>query len=162
MVDLKYTICFCVSSDKVLMLHRKKEPNKGKWNGLGGKIEVGEEPKDSIIREMLEEAGIDLSESQIRLGGVVSWDMDKYDGLLGMYCFVVDLGDEFPIWEEKVKTSEGYLAWKGLDWVINRDNLEVVENIPLFLPKVLANEGVKDYRFVYRKEKLVDWEVLEM
>lgn len=40
----KYTLCFCLCSDQVLMLYRKKAPNKNFWNGLGGKIEVGETP----------------------------------------------------------------------------------------------------------------------
>ncbi len=43
-----FTLCFCLAGDKVLMLQRAKEPNLGKWNGVGGKIEPGETPRESV------------------------------------------------------------------------------------------------------------------
>ena len=56
----KYTICFIRKSDKILLLNRNKKPNMGMWNGVGGKIEDNETPYEGIIRETLEETGIDL------------------------------------------------------------------------------------------------------
>ena len=56
----KYTICFIRKGNKILLLNRNKKPNMGMWNGVGGKIEDNETPYEGIIRETLEETGIDL------------------------------------------------------------------------------------------------------
>ena len=37
-----YTLCFLTRGDHILMLHRRRPPNQGLWNGVGGRIEVGE------------------------------------------------------------------------------------------------------------------------
>lgn len=34
--------------------------HKGKWNGIGGKIEVGESPEEAMSRECLEETGLEI------------------------------------------------------------------------------------------------------
>jgi hypothetical protein len=40
--DLRYTLCFLTRGDQVLMLHRRRPPNQGLWNGVGGRLEPGE------------------------------------------------------------------------------------------------------------------------
>ncbi len=50
--------------DKYLMLHRVKKQvdvNKGKWIGVGGKLELGESPEECLIREVGEETGFKLT-----------------------------------------------------------------------------------------------------
>ncbi len=57
------TLCYVEKDGKVLMLLRNKKENdihEGKYNGLGGKSEVGEDPYSCVIREIKEEAGIDI------------------------------------------------------------------------------------------------------
>ena len=54
---LAYTICFCLASDRVLLLHRRRPPNAGRWNGVGGKLAPGETPAARIRREVLQETG---------------------------------------------------------------------------------------------------------
>lgn len=54
------TLCYLLRDDEVLMLHRNKRDSdfhKGKWNGVGGKFEAGEDPYDCAIREIYEETG---------------------------------------------------------------------------------------------------------
>ncbi len=45
--------------DKVLMCLRRKDPYKGLYNLVGGKIEPGESSPDAAWRELREETGID-------------------------------------------------------------------------------------------------------
>jgi len=57
------TLCYVKdrNTNKILMLHRIKKENdmhEGKWNGLGGKLEMGESPEECVIREINEEAGL--------------------------------------------------------------------------------------------------------
>jgi 8-oxo-dGTP diphosphatase len=47
---MRYTLCFLTREDRVLMLRRRRAPNQGLWNGVGGKIEAGETPRDRVLR----------------------------------------------------------------------------------------------------------------
>lgn len=47
-----------IRDDRVLLVCRGQQPNKGYWGFPGGKIEVGETIKEAAIRELNEETGI--------------------------------------------------------------------------------------------------------
>ncbi|OYT61953.1 MAG: hypothetical protein B6U69_02655 [Thermofilum sp. ex4484_15] len=47
-----------VKKGKVLLVKRAKEPGKGLWAVPGGLVHVGENLKDAVVREVMEEAGI--------------------------------------------------------------------------------------------------------
>lgn len=53
---------YLVRGDEVCLGMKKKHHNKsfgvGKWNGFGGKIELGETPEEAAIRECQEECGV--------------------------------------------------------------------------------------------------------
>ena len=73
---MKYTICFCISGSDVLMIRRKRAPNLNCWNGLGGKIEPGESALVNVVREMREEAAIDLiASTRLAFRGIVTWNL---------------------------------------------------------------------------------------
>jgi 8-oxo-dGTP diphosphatase len=64
---LKKSAVFCVltSGDYYLLLKRYKEPHKGKFVPVGGKIDPFESPKEAVIREVFEETGIDIVEPKL-------------------------------------------------------------------------------------------------
>ena len=138
MLDLPYTICFCISGDKVLLQKRIKQPNQGLWNGVGGKIEEGETPVESIKREVQEETDLDVSEASMSYVGIVTWQ--KPDRVSGMHCYIAEFPRDFELPFTTKDTREGLLEWKQKAWVFNKNNNEVVENIPLFLPSMLNGE----------------------
>ena len=52
------TLCYIEKDGQYLMLHRtkkKKDINKDKWIGVGGKFEDKESPEDCVCREVLED-----------------------------------------------------------------------------------------------------------
>ena len=70
------TLGFILSEDQksVLLVHRNKRTDDqhiGKYNGLGGKMEVGEDILTCLKREIKEEAGIVCGETELR--GTISW-----------------------------------------------------------------------------------------
>ena len=70
------TLCYIQKDDCYLMLHRvkkKKDYNKDKWIGIGGKFENGESPFDCIKREVLEETGLVLNEEKLEYRGIVTF-----------------------------------------------------------------------------------------
>lgn len=136
------------------MIYRKYEPNKHLWNGLGGKIESNESPLESIHREMKEEADIDLNLAEkVHYTGIVTWIMPEIDDQMGMYVFFAYFSDGMNLFDKDCEISEGILSWKPLEWVCNKNNNQVVSNIPIFLPPMLELGIPKEYYFKY-KEKL--------
>ena len=156
MLTYPYTICFCLCGSQVLMLYRNKPPNAARWNGVGGRIEEGEAPFACIQREVMEEAGIDLTcAREVRFGGLVTWATgdDPTRPSMGMYTFLARLPSEFPIGPDRV-IDEGVLSWKTLDWVCQRHNRAVVSNISRFLPLMLADSTPREYHCAYRWHRL--------
>ena len=54
------------NKDKILMCRHEKEPDKGKYNLVGGKIEAGEKELDAAYRELKEETGIDKNNIDLK------------------------------------------------------------------------------------------------
>ncbi|WP_408007290.1 NUDIX hydrolase [Pseudalkalibacillus sp. A8] len=139
-----------IKGQEVLMLNRDKAPNKGLWNGVGGKLEPDETPEQSVIREVQEETGYCITSP--RYGGIVRWEVDDKE-IGGMHVFFVHLTEQnrYPT---PVKMDEGILDWKGLSWVLEKDNLGVVSNIRYFLPEMLKNDEPCDFLCIYRNGRL--------
>src|SRR5256885_5092784 len=116
-VVFPYVLCFCISNNQVLLIYRNKEPWKDHWNGLGGKIEAGENPQKAAIREVKEEADIDLSSTPIIFSGIVSWEKreERVVPLPAMYVYFAKLVTLSSTSIEKT-TKEGIVAWKPLSF----------------------------------------------
>lgn len=154
---LAYTICFCRSGDRVLLLHRRRPPNAGLWNGVGGKLAPGERPADCIRREVREETGLDLTPpGLLRFAGIVTWTVgaDPTMPSSGMYAFVADLGLA-PAWPGDRDTPEGPLRWHPLAFVADLANPAVVSNLPYFVPPMLAGAEAVEYRCAYAGARLL-------
>ena len=70
------TLGYVLSPDRseVLMIHRNARPDDlhlGKYNGLGGKMESGEDIAACMRREIMEEAGIECLSMHLR--GTLNW-----------------------------------------------------------------------------------------
>ncbi|MBQ9963584.1 MAG: 8-oxo-dGTP diphosphatase [Clostridia bacterium] len=81
------TLCYLEKDGQYLMLYRNAkahDPNKGKWIGLGGKLEAGETPEQCVCREILEETGLTLTAYEYR--GIVDFQSDR-DGEERMHLF---------------------------------------------------------------------------
>ncbi|PEC20050.1 NUDIX hydrolase [Bacillus cereus] len=151
----KYTICFIRKGNEILLLNRNKKPNMGMWNGVGGKIEDNETPYEGIIRETLEETGIDLP-SVMYKGNVIFKNKDEPRGSEGMYVFLADLPDGVHM-DTPISTDEGILEWKSIDWIVDCDNRGVVSNLQRYLPIVLAEENNLDHIFTYDNRNIINY-----
>ncbi len=150
---INYTLCFIRRGDEILMLNREKTSWMGSWNGVGGRIEKGETPKDGALREVYEETGITLSD--IRDCGIVTWESDD-ESFGGMHLYIAHVSDDFEYLTPKA-TDEGILDWKKVDWILNADNTGVIKNIQHFLPKILDNEKRFSFACIYEGYNLIEF-----
>lgn len=61
------SLCYLERNGELLLLQRNKEPFSGFWTAPGGKLEPGEDPRQTIIREILEETGLTIINPQLRM-----------------------------------------------------------------------------------------------
>ena len=90
------TLCYLEKDEKYLMLHRTKKKNdinKGKWLGIGGKLETGETPEECLKREVQEETGYKLNSYEFR--GLVIFNYND-DEPLFMYLYTIF---DLKLWE---------------------------------------------------------------
>lgn len=157
---IKYTLAFLLKDQKVLMIWRNKEPWSGYWNGLGGKLEPNEISEESVIREVLEEAEIDIKKSKIQYKGVFSWTSPLVQNKLGMHVFIVKLPKNFKTWTVAKNTKEGILSWLDLDTVLSNKNNDIALNVPHFLKPMLETNQEKEYYFIFKSNEDFKMEII--
>lgn len=60
----KLTLGYLVKGNRVLLAMKKRGFGEGKWNGVGGKLQVGEIIEQALVRETEEEIGVTPTEFQ--------------------------------------------------------------------------------------------------
>jgi 8-oxo-dGTP diphosphatase len=139
---LRFTLCFLTRPGKVLLLRRRKPPNQGLWNGVGGHIEPGEPPLKSCLREVWEETGYQLN--QLHFNGVLTWTGFENEEPGGLAFFSAPA----PTVKQPPQDNEGHLSWKSQHWACT--TADVVDNLRVILPPVFAGEPPSGYHFQYR------------
>jgi 8-oxo-dGTP pyrophosphatase MutT (NUDIX family) len=144
---LVYGVC----DGKVLLMHRKREPNLGLWVAPGGKIEPGESPYETALREFAEETGLEAKDLQLRGLGTFVPLLKQYP----WFIFIFVTMD----WEGMLSTDceEGDLAWISLEEYFN--TLPKPDADAIFAPRILtATDGLFQAKFVYDAEnRMVEW-----
>ena len=106
MRKLNLVVVFNTDLDKVLFCIRAKEPYKGLYNFVGGKVEEGETNDNAAYRELFEETGI--SRKDIELDHFMDLNYFKYENNIQVYYGI--LASEVTLVEEKNK-----LEWVNID-----------------------------------------------
>ncbi len=100
------TLCYIEKDGKTLMMLRNRKQgdiHKGKYNGLGGKLEPGESPDECVVREVFEESGLTI-EPLFR--GIITFPLFTPGD--DWYVFVYT-ADDFT--GEQIDSPEGTLEW---------------------------------------------------
>jgi 8-oxo-dGTP diphosphatase len=87
---MNYVVGFLFSADiehVVLIEKRKPAWQVGLLNGVGGKIEIGETPRNAMAREFREETGADVQPGCWSRFAVMSGP-DTDNGFYSVHCFV--------------------------------------------------------------------------
>ena len=84
MKKLNVIIVYNKEEDKILMCKREKEPYKGKFNLVGGKVEQDEDELHAAYRELREETGI--TNRDITLTHIMNFQYKMQDMELEVYA----------------------------------------------------------------------------
>ncbi len=101
------TLLFIVREGKILLIRKKRGFGAGKINGPGGKIDSGETPLQSALRETFEELGV----NPLRAEDLGELHFQFRDGN-SLYCTVF-LAHDFE--GEPRETEEATPLWTPLD-----------------------------------------------
>lgn len=149
------TLGFILSVDrrKTLLVHRirrEDDQHYGKYNGLGGKLEAGEDVASCLVREVREEAGIEAREFRMR--GTINWKGFGRNGedWFGFIFLVTGYsGTPFSV------NEEGELVWTEIERL---STLPMWEGDRHFLPLVFDDDPRVFHGVMpYVDEKPVDW-----
>ena len=146
------TLCYITDGEKTLMLHRVKKENdmhEGKWNGLGGKLEAGESPEECVIREVYEESGLTIKNPKLK--GIITFP--KFDEIDDWLVFVYT-ANSFK--GNTIDSDEGVLEWIDNSKLLD---LNLWEGDKIYM-KWLDKGELFSAKFIYKKRKLVDYEVV--
>ncbi len=149
------TLGFIMSPDKkeTLLVYRNKrkdDQHLGKYNGLGGKMEPGEDIFQCLSREVYEEAGIICQQTVLR--GTINWTGFGPNGedWFG-FIYRIDTFTGVP----KMSNEEGVLEWRK---VSELDTLPMWEGDKHFLPLVFDDDPRQFHGYMpYDNAKPLSW-----
>lgn len=128
MKKLNLIVVFNNTLDKVLFCIRAKEPYKGLYNFVGGKVEENETNDEAAYRELFEETGI--SSNDIELDHFMDLNYFKYENNLQVYYGILE--HEVKLIEEKNK-----LEWVAInEELLNNKKFAGNYNIPHIIKQI--------------------------
>jgi len=149
------TLGYILSPDgeKTLLVHRNKrqtDQHLGKFNGLGGKMEPGEDIYTCLVREIEEEANIKCEDVILR--GTINWTGFGPNGedWFG-FIYLIKSFSGIP----KSTNEEGDLIWVSVEDIMD---LPMWEGDRFFLPLVFDSDPRVFHGYMpYNNDSPTDW-----
>jgi len=127
---IEAVVCHIVNGDRILLIYKKRGHGAGKYNGVGGKIEEGESPKECVLREAKEELGIELMNVE-KVGEIMFYNVNGEDWFVYIFLATNYRGKE----KESDEVSPKWFPISRIPYE------KMWEDDSIWLPKVL--EGIK-------------------
>ena len=146
------------SGENVLMTYRvfrKDDEQFGKYNGLGGHMEPGEDIATCMLREIREEANIEVTQMSLR--GTVNWTNFGPNGEDWLaFVFLVTAFKGTPA----ASSNEGPLQWVPKDKILD---LPIWPGDKYFLPLVFDDDPRPFHAYLpYDHEQPTGWSFVRL
>ncbi len=133
---IRGTVCFVLNPPFILLGLKKKGFGAGKYSGFGGKIEPGESPAMTSVRELYEEAGLSTTISHHHKIAEITFSFPaRPEWSMGVHVFLVDRWTGTPSHSDEMAP-----AWFA------RDNLpfdQMWDDARYWLPQVLDGNTIR-------------------
>ncbi|MCK4387049.1 MAG: 8-oxo-dGTP diphosphatase [Candidatus Pacebacteria bacterium] len=124
------TLCIIHNHSRVLLGMKKRGFGTGRWNGFGGKVERGETIEEATVREIKEEAGIQI-EGKLEKMGILDFEFQKNPEILEVHIFRAKKFSGEPTESEEMRPQ-----WFRVDEIPYKEMWpDDIYWIPLFLKK---------------------------
>jgi protein-S-isoprenylcysteine O-methyltransferase Ste14/ADP-ribose pyrophosphatase YjhB (NUDIX family) len=134
------TLVYALRDERVLLVRRNTEPNRGLWVAPGGKLEHGESPVECAVREMREETGLAIDRPVLR--AVMTETSPRADYQWLTFIFVAwDFDGTFT-----PATGVGEFRWVPVDEVTK---LPIPPADAVFFPRLLQDGSTFTAKFEY-------------
>lgn len=144
-------LCVIRHREEYLLIRREREPNRGMYVPVGGKIDAHESPRAAAIREAREEAAIHVPDVRL-LGSLVETSPTDYNWWTAVY--LADVPERPPL----VTCAEGELAWLARDALATLPMPETDRHIYAYaergVPFAFAAEYDANLRLLSMEEEL--------
>lgn len=131
---------FIHHGDEYLFLQR--DPNKridaNRLNGIGGRVEPGENYLEAAIRETQEETGYFVSPEDIQLAGVVKLEGGYAEDWVMCFFTIKVAHKEIPM---RNSTGDGKLVWIHKDKVLDSE-YELVDDLNYCFKDIVAGDSI--------------------
>jgi 8-oxo-dGTP pyrophosphatase MutT (NUDIX family) len=131
---------FLYFGDEYLFLLRdiNKSVDGNKLNGIGGKVEPGENYLDTAIRETKEETGYFVTPKDIKLSGIVRLEGGYVDDWIMCFFKIKVETKEIPLGSE---TPDGKLMWIHKNDVLKTEH-KLVDDLKYVFPEVVNGQSI--------------------
>lgn len=143
--------CYLIKNDKIIVT-KYKEPNKkaGYYEIPGGKIEEGEQPEQTAIREMQEETGIIVKDLKNKGNLTIEYPDRKFE-------FVVFLADDYQ--GKPLQFEDNSSAWIDINDLLQKE--KILASIQLLKKEYINGLINENYTFnmyikVNEQENILD------
>lgn len=134
-------LLFSKDHEKLLLVKRNKKPYPNLWNGIGGKIEVGETPIEAAIRECKEETGLEMINPKLLVTYVYpeTNPVNSNTHLSVIYDFIEI--------EEVEDNYEGHYEWKDVNFALDFNSKEIAgcSNLAQMIKEIYDIEDIKKF-----------------
>ncbi|MFH1229042.1 MAG: 8-oxo-dGTP diphosphatase [Candidatus Aenigmatarchaeota archaeon] len=145
------TLCEMIKDGKILLKKATRGVSKSKWNGLGGKLEGCETPKENVIREVKEESNLTMKD--LKNHGVITF----YQGSVHKVFAIVHVFSSHDFEGEIKGTEEGDLEWFDLNSIPYDD---MWADDPYWMQLLLdGKEFDAEFLFDESMEKILDHKI---
>lgn len=123
----RYVLVNAVYAEFVLLLHKNRPDwQRNRLNLCGGKIEDGETPEITAVRELFEETGLTVSEEPVCMGKLIGHEFE-------IFCFNAKVASTVLQTEEDQKPEWFY--WDEIKY-----SPKLIPNLRVIIP--LMNSGI--------------------
>jgi mutator protein MutT len=147
------TLCLLIKEDQILLAMKKRGFGEGKWNGVGGKPDLGETIEQAAIRETQEEIGVTSTnmEKVASLDFFFLEESIEKDWNQQVVVFLVTEWNGEPTESEEMKPT-----WFDKDKIPFKD---MWPDDAIWLPKVLDGKKVKAEFLFDKAQNIIEHEL---